>query len=169
MELTVTFRNSFADVMELNWIAPEQRLKARILLSFALIFLTVGLILYFVAGSEKGLGIMFSSILFAILAVIATTVAGFGAWRRTPRGLQTLRFNENGVIACLDDKEATFEWGICGYFYKTPHLLVLRVAGPGGVFAIPKRVCLPELLSTLRGLLKSRLSTNPPSWVWYLT
>ncbi len=164
--LHLSFRHTFNEIMELNQNAPEVRLKARLVLSFAVISLLVGSITLLLNGDDsKWIPLVVSAGFWILIGMMVTRMAGFGAWIRSKRPLLSIEFSKATVSVKIDKETIDLGWETCGYFYETPSLIVLRV--PGDSIAIPKRVCGSDDMLSLLTLLKEKLPTRPPSWRWY--
>lgn len=165
--LNLSFRHTFNEIMELNKYAPEVRLKANLILSFAVISLLIGSITLLLNHDDsKWIPFLGSIGIWILVGIMTTRVAGLGAWIRSMRPLLNIQFSKATVSVKIDKETIDLGWETCGYFYETPNLIVLRV--PGDSIAIPKRVCGSNDILLLLRLLKKRVPTRPPSWRWYM-
>lgn len=163
--LQLTFQNTLADVIECNRILREQRVKAYLILGFGGVVILLGLFQIFLKEDQKGNMVLLSGLIFLVLGLLTTRLAGFGAWiLKTRNRFFSFKLDKGGVIQEEMDGQFHFEWKLFSRWNQTKNLILVVTASnlftPPDVVIIPKRCCCDEELKILQALLEDALGKS---------
>jgi hypothetical protein len=164
MAVQIQVRPRFQDVMELNRWAWNQRIKGYVAVGGGIIIALISVVMWWVQDEGPGpLPGVLAGGMFVLIGLIATRVAGAGAWlfQRAWRPY-LVEVGPEGVAVTPDGKERVAAgWDAFKPYYETPNLLVLPIRNVDDAVSIPKRCCSQEQLTELRQLLTGRGTPTP--------
>ncbi len=158
--MRLKFQHTLADIMELNRSARDQRIGGWIVVLMGIAMMLVGISVA-IFPSDKAAPMEFFpwAIIFVVLGLSTTRIAGFGAWflkvRRAPP--YEIEINQDGLAFLNGGQPVVVAWTNFSRWFETKNLLVLLA--PEDAVAIPKRGTNCTEIEELANLVRSKLGT----------